>query len=80
MSDPRAANSKDNTVARTAGVIVFSGIVVSILKSLNPLKRNRNETRPLSESTQPIQMPTQPPPPKPQELIIKVRTRNGSSV
>lgn len=75
MSNPGAAgtDSKDNAIAKTAGIVVFSGIALSILKALNPLNRNRTETKPFSESTQPIQMPTsQPPPPKPQELIFKV--------
>ncbi|XP_060672771.1 uncharacterized protein LOC125421940 [Ziziphus jujuba] len=74
MSDPRAADAdpKDSAVAKTAGIVVFSGIALSILKAINPLNRNRNETHPFSEPTQPIQMPTSQPPPKPEEPIFKM--------
>ncbi|PPR88250.1 hypothetical protein GOBAR_AA32436 [Gossypium barbadense] len=53
MSSPRAAsndddkhsgNSKEAAVAKTAGFIVFSGIAMSILKTLNPFNKERNAT------------------------------------
>lgn len=74
MLDPPAADAdpKDSAVAKTAGIVVFSGIALSILKAINPLNRNRNETHPFSEPTQPIQMPTSQPPPKPEEPIFKM--------
>ncbi|TQE05530.1 hypothetical protein C1H46_008865 [Malus baccata] len=44
MSDPSSTagngnsngNSNDNSVTKTAGLVVFSGIAMSILKALNP--------------------------------------------
>ncbi|PON96476.1 LysM domain containing protein [Trema orientale] len=69
MSDSQsgagADDAKDNTVAKTAGFVVFSGIALSILKALIPLNKKRSETQqPLTESTQPIQIPSQPYPPR----------------
>ncbi|PON39249.1 LysM domain containing protein [Parasponia andersonii] len=69
MSDSQsgagADGAQDNTVAKTAGFVVFSGIAMSILKALIPLNKNRSETQqPLTESTQPIQILSQPYPPK----------------
>ncbi|MBA0697441.1 hypothetical protein Goari_020982 [Gossypium aridum] len=85
MSSPRAAsngddkhsgNSKEAAVAKTAGFIVFSGIAMSILKTLNPFNEERNATavpqQPVVESIQPS--PAQPirdsPPPPVSEPII----------
>ncbi|KAL5570945.1 hypothetical protein UlMin_020542 [Ulmus minor] len=72
MSDPKPSDGSGdptaNAVAKTAGFLVFSGIAISILKSLNPLNRNRNETKPLAESTRPIQMESQPP--RPEEPVV----------
>ncbi|XWS44509.1 hypothetical protein CRYUN_Cryun15aG0051500 [Craigia yunnanensis] len=86
MSDPRASSndgdkhsddSKEAAVAKTAGFVVFSGIAMSILKTLNPFNKDRNSTllpqQPVAESThssltQPI--PDSPPPPPPPEPII----------
>ncbi|CAL9011290.1 unnamed protein product [Prunus brigantina] len=72
MADPSSAagdgDSKDNSVAKTAGLVVFSGIALSILKALNPFNKKRNEETPLSESTQPIQPPSSQPQPQPQPL------------
>uniref|UniRef100_A0A5B7BPK2 LysM domain-containing protein n=1 Tax=Davidia involucrata TaxID=16924 RepID=A0A5B7BPK2_DAVIN len=65
---------KERTVAKTAGLVVFSGIAMSILKAINPfnnpnlINHNNNETKPLTESTQPLQ-PSQSL--APQEPIIK---------
>ena len=83
MSNPRAAagdgdgESKDNTITKAAGVLVFSGIALSVLKTIIPLKKPRiTETQsanesPLSESTQLIQV--QPPRPlPPHEPFVKV--------
>lgn len=85
MSNPRAAagdgegESKDNTINKAAGILVFSGIALSILKAIIPLKKPRNtETQsanesPLSETTQLIQV--QPPRPlPPHEPFVKVWT------
>ncbi|KAL4620620.1 hypothetical protein ACB092_06G168400 [Castanea dentata] len=82
MSNPRAAagdgegESKDNTITKAAGIFVFSGIALSILKAIIPLKKPRNtETQsanesPLTESTQLIQV--QPPRPlPPHEPFVK---------
>ncbi|MBA0571772.1 hypothetical protein Golob_002147 [Gossypium lobatum] len=87
MSSPRAAsngddkhsgNSKEAAVAKTAGFIVFSGIAMSILKTLNPFNKERNATavpqQPVVESIQPS--PAQPirdspPPPVSQPIITK---------
>ncbi|KAL6286249.1 hypothetical protein ACE6H2_010639 [Prunus campanulata] len=71
MADPSSAagdgDSKDNSVAKTAGLVVFSGIAISILKSLNPFnKKGNEETPPHSESTQPIQLTSSQPQPQPQ--------------
>ncbi|TYH75851.1 hypothetical protein ES332_D04G047000v1 [Gossypium tomentosum] len=85
MSSPRAAsndddkhsgNSKEAAVAKTTGFIVFSGIAMSILKTLNPFNKERNATavpqQPVVESIQPS--PAQPirdsPPPPASEPII----------
>lgn len=57
-------DGREAAVAKTAGFVVFSGIAISILKALNPLNKNRNETtqpQPIAESTQPIQPPPQQP-------------------
>lgn len=69
MSNPRASpgdgegDSRENTIAKAAGYLVFSGIAISILKTINPLNRTRNESQathqPLCESAQTIR-PTQP--------------------
>ncbi|CAB4303684.1 unnamed protein product [Prunus armeniaca] len=70
MADPSSAagdgDSKDNSVAKTAGLVVFSGIALSILKALNPFNKKRNEETPLSESTQPIQLTSSQPQLQPQ--------------
>ncbi|XP_062105837.1 uncharacterized protein LOC133817355 [Humulus lupulus] len=69
-----AGDSKDNTVAKTAGFIVFSGIALSLVKSLNPFNKNKNETQqPLTKPTQPIQAPSQPFPliPKETKPVVK---------
>ncbi|ONI16661.1 hypothetical protein PRUPE_3G113700 [Prunus persica] len=72
MADPGSAagdgDSKDNSVAKTAGLVVFSGIAMSILKALNPFNKKGNEETPLSESTQPIQLTSSQPQPQPQPL------------
>ncbi|KAH7577068.1 hypothetical protein ACOSQ2_002196 [Xanthoceras sorbifolium] len=70
MSSPRAAgsdgDSRDAAVAKTAGFVVFSGIAMSILKALNPLNKNKDETtQPLNESIR------QTPPPPPQQPIAE---------
>lgn len=88
MSDPRAASndgdndsgdSMDAAVAKTAGFVVFSGIAMSILKTLNPFNKDRNATplpqQPVAESTQssltqPIR--DSPPPPPPEPIITEV--------
>ncbi|KAB2612629.1 hypothetical protein D8674_034945 [Pyrus ussuriensis x Pyrus communis] len=59
MSDPSSTaddgNSNDDSVVKTAGLVVFSSIAMSILKS-----------------TQPIQLPSQPPlPPQQQPITVK---------
>ncbi|KAJ0052883.1 hypothetical protein Pint_02441 [Pistacia integerrima] len=73
MSSPRGASKDGNgvgreaAVAKTAGFVVFSGIAISILKTLNPLNKNKNDTsQPLAESTQPS-----PPLPQPQLPVAK---------
>ncbi|KAI5337973.1 hypothetical protein L3X38_017244 [Prunus dulcis] len=79
MADPSSAagdgDSKDNSVAKTAGLVVFSGIAMSILKALNPFNKKGNEETPLSESTQPIQLTSSQPQPQPlppqQQPILK---------
>ncbi|XP_016649353.1 PREDICTED: probable endopeptidase p60 isoform X2 [Prunus mume] len=75
MADPSSAagdgDSKDNSVAKTAGLVVFSGIALSILKALNPFNKKRNEETPLSESTQPIQLTSSQPQPPQQQPILK---------
>ncbi|KAL3848731.1 hypothetical protein ACJIZ3_010613 [Penstemon smallii] len=47
-------NERDKTVAKTAGLVVFSGIAMSILKALNPFNKNENspnfKMEPLNES------------------------------
>ncbi|KAJ4729637.1 Peptidoglycan-binding lysin domain [Melia azedarach] len=66
-ADDNDGNGREAAVAKTAGFVVFSGIAMSILKTLNPLNKNRNETtQPLTELTQPP-----PPPPQPQQPIVK---------
>lgn len=62
-STPGDGDAKDNTVAKTAGLVVFSGIAISILKALNPFNKNtttQQNLHPLSESTQPPSQPQQP--------------------
>ncbi len=84
MSNPRSGggnddgNAKDNAIAKTAGFLVFSGIALSILKALNPLRKpinietqSANGSPQLSESIQSIQVqPARPLPP--QQPIVKV--------
>ncbi|KAM1715174.1 hypothetical protein ACFX12_025692 [Malus domestica] len=75
MSDRSSAagdgDPKDDSIAKTAGLVVFSGIAMSILKALNPFNKSGNEeTPPLSESTQPIHPPSQPPLPSQQQQPI----------
>ncbi|CAL5342760.1 unnamed protein product [Camellia sinensis] len=83
MSSDRAGDGDDNdkdtaAVAKTAGLVVFSGIAMSILKALvNPLSKpnlhtnhnyNDNETKPFGESAQAVQQHHSV---SPQEPIIK---------
>ncbi|EXB92368.1 hypothetical protein L484_021352 [Morus notabilis] len=68
MSDPQSASAgdaNDNALAKTAGFVVFSGIVMSILKALTPLPKITTEPQPLAESTQQINIP-------PKEPLLKV--------
>ncbi|KAM6548764.1 hypothetical protein CsatB_020440 [Cannabis sativa] len=60
QSGSGAGDAKDNMLAKAAGFVVFSGIALSIIKSINPLNRRKIETQqPLTEPTQPIQTPPQ---------------------
>ncbi|XP_024025119.1 uncharacterized protein LOC21404211 [Morus notabilis] len=64
MSDPQSASAgdaNDNALAKTAGFVVFSGIVMSILKALTPLPKITTEPQPLAESTQQINIPPKEP-------------------
>ncbi|KAK6238396.1 hypothetical protein QUC31_003865 [Theobroma cacao] len=96
MSDPCAASndgdndsgdSMDAAVAKTAGFVVFSGIAMSILKTLNPFNKDRNATplpqQPVAESnqsslTQPIRDSPPPPPPPPPEPIITEKASSNT--
>ncbi|KAL4377065.1 hypothetical protein GQ457_02G018250 [Hibiscus cannabinus] len=49
--DNHPANTKEAAVAKTAGFVVFSGIAMSILKTLNPFNKERDAT---SLSQQPV--------------------------
>lgn len=63
-----SGGGREAAVAKTAGFVVFSGIAMSILKALNPLNKNRNETtqpQSIAESTQPT------PPPRQQPIVTK---------
>ncbi|XP_021910864.1 uncharacterized protein LOC110824635 [Carica papaya] len=72
--DESSGSDKDLSVAKTAGFVVFSGIAVSILKTLNPFSKDRNQTTPLvSESTRPIPDISSPLPPEP---IIAKKSSN----
>ncbi|CAI9787665.1 unnamed protein product [Fraxinus pennsylvanica] len=52
-------NEIENTVAKTAGFVVFSGIAMSILKALNPFNKNPDlQKEPFTDSTR-IQPPSQ---------------------
>ncbi|XVE83560.1 hypothetical protein DITRI_Ditri16bG0097000 [Diplodiscus trichospermus] len=87
MSNSRASSndgdkhpdcSKEAAVAKTAGLVVFSGIAISILKTLNPFNKDKNATplsqQPVAESAQPIRDST-PAPSRPEPII----TKNSSS-
>ncbi|KAL7215821.1 hypothetical protein ACSBR1_027884 [Camellia fascicularis] len=84
MSSDRAGDGDDNdkdsaAVAKTAGLVVFSGIAMSILKALvNPLSKpnlhtnhnyNDNEIKPFGESAQVVQQHHSV---SPQEPVVKV--------
>ncbi|XVF58571.1 hypothetical protein PTKIN_Ptkin07bG0076900 [Pterospermum kingtungense] len=90
MSNPRVSSddggnhsndSKEAALAKTAGFVVFSGIAMSILKTLNPFNKDRNQSpmpqklaaEPAESSlNQPIQdSPPPPPPPLPESIITK---------
>ncbi|KAK9922802.1 hypothetical protein M0R45_031248 [Rubus argutus] len=77
-------DAKDNYVAKTAGLVVFSGIAISILKALNPFIKNtttQQNLHPLSESTQPSSQPQQPIVVKePQPTLPKTITSMDQSV
>ncbi|KAM5578375.1 hypothetical protein ABKV19_008601 [Rosa sericea] len=82
-STPGDGDAKDNSVAKTAGLVVFSGIAISILKALNPFSKNtttQETLHPLCESTQLPSEPQQPivvkAPPQPTEP--KIITSNAS--
>ncbi|XP_039038647.1 uncharacterized protein LOC120176264 isoform X2 [Hibiscus syriacus] len=74
--DKHPANSKEVAVAKTAGFIVFSGIAMSILKTLNPFNKERNATSPSQQpavdsiQSSPIQ-PIRDSPPFPEPAITK---------
>uniref|UniRef100_A0A2N9F7T3 LysM domain-containing protein n=1 Tax=Fagus sylvatica TaxID=28930 RepID=A0A2N9F7T3_FAGSY len=90
MSNPRSGggnddgDAKDNAIAKTAGFLVFSGIALSILKALNPLRKpinietqSANGSPQLSESIQSIQVqPARPLPP--QQPIVKALWPGGN--
>ncbi|XP_010246443.1 PREDICTED: uncharacterized protein LOC104589729 isoform X2 [Nelumbo nucifera] len=73
--DPRGKKNsdKDNTVAKAAGFVVFSGIAISILKTLNPFNNNNISSSCISSSssskscepTPPFLESKCPPPPEP---------------
>ncbi|KAE8661371.1 Jojoba acyl CoA reductase-related male sterility protein [Hibiscus syriacus] len=73
--DKHPANSKEAAVAKTAGFVVFSGIAMSILKTLNPFKKERDATspsqQPAVESIQSSPIPDSPPPLFPEPTITK---------
>lgn len=78
--DNNSDDSREAAVAKTAGFVVFSGIAMSLLKTLNPFNKDRNASplpqKPADEPTesclaQPIQDSPQPPPP-PEPTITKV--------
>ncbi|XWS33036.1 hypothetical protein CRYUN_Cryun22dG0043300 [Craigia yunnanensis] len=80
--DKHCDDSMEAAVAKTAGFVVFSGIAISILKTLNPFNKDRNAT-PLPEQqssestqsslTQPIRdSPPPAPAPRPEPIITKV--------
>ncbi|KAK6919693.1 LysM domain [Dillenia turbinata] len=72
--DGDGSGAKQNsTIAKSAGLIVFSGIAISILKSLNPYNRNKNQTPEASSVSVPVtdqSLPTPPPPPPPPLKLI----------
>ncbi|XWS33035.1 hypothetical protein CRYUN_Cryun22dG0043300 [Craigia yunnanensis] len=79
--DKHCDDSMEAAVAKTAGFVVFSGIAISILKTLNPFNKDRNAT-PLPEQqssestqsslTQPIRdSPPPAPAPRPEPIITK---------
>ncbi|XVF16853.1 hypothetical protein REPUB_Repub10bG0067800 [Reevesia pubescens] len=75
----QSGDSKDAAVAKTAGFVVFSGIALSILKTLNPFNKDRNATplpqQPVAEWTQssPIQpIRDSPSAPSPEPIITEV--------
>ncbi|GMI67773.1 hypothetical protein HRI_000446600 [Hibiscus trionum] len=79
--DKHPADSKQAAVAKTAGFVVFSGIAMSILKTLNPFNKERNDTSPSqqpvvksiqSSPVQPIRdSPPSPPTPFPEPTVTK---------
>ncbi|KAK8672758.1 hypothetical protein V6N13_111121 [Hibiscus sabdariffa] len=78
--DNHPTNSKEAAVAKTAGFVVFSGIAMSILKTLNPFNKERDATslsqQPVVDSIQPIRdsapsPPTPTPTPFPELTVTK---------
>ncbi|XVF16854.1 hypothetical protein REPUB_Repub10bG0067800 [Reevesia pubescens] len=79
----QSGDSKDAAVAKTAGFVVFSGIALSILKTLNPFNKDRNATplpqQPVAEWTQssPIQpIRDSPSAPSPEPIITEKASNN----
>ncbi|OMO83874.1 Peptidoglycan-binding Lysin subgroup [Corchorus capsularis] len=78
--DKHSGDNMDAAVAKTAGFVVFSGIAMSILKTLNPFNKDKNNAtptpqQPVAEWTQPsLSQPIRdspPPPPPPEPIITK---------
>ncbi|KAK4749818.1 hypothetical protein SAY87_027267 [Trapa incisa] len=93
MSDPRSGGKghsgcgNDPSLAKTAGFLVFSGIALSILKTLNPFNKNRTESpseslagpaQPIREVPPPSLHPPQPH--SPREPIVKKQTSTDQFV
>ncbi|OWM78726.1 uncharacterized protein LOC116195606 [Punica granatum] len=78
----RSGGGNDPSLAKTAGFLVFSGIALSILKTLNPLNKNRtaSSSESLAGSVQPTREAPPPPQPQPQPPPPPVRRPSAEPI
>ncbi|KAK9153078.1 hypothetical protein Sjap_000558 [Stephania japonica] len=71
---PTGGGGRDSTVAKTAGILAFSGIALSILRTLIPSKKEQIEvTQNNNKFTDPLQSVQQSKPPSQNHLIVVVK-------